>query len=204
MVQELFAEDENRLLPLKDAEIYFYPNFLTENVADRYCKSLQQDVTWQQDSIKIFGKTLPQPRLTALFADNGKSYSYSRITMHPQPFSPELAEIKEKVEKKTNTEFTTCLLNYYRDGKDSMGWHSDDEKELGRNPVIASLNLGAPRMFHLKHRNDGQLRFKLTLLNGSLLLMKGPTQHFWHHQVPKTGKKTAPRINLTFRRIYPY
>lgn len=201
MIQELFAEDENRPLPLKDAEIYFYPSFLTENLADRYFYSLQQDVDWQQDSIKIFGKRLPQPRLTALFANNGKSYSYSGITMHPRLFSRELIEIKEKVEKKTSTKFTTCLLNYYRDGKDSIGWHSDDEKELGRDPVIASLSLGAPRMFHLKHRNDPRLRFKLKLPNGSLLLMKGPTQHFWHHQIPKTGKKTGSRINLTFRRI---
>ena len=201
MVQELFPENETAPLPLKDAEIYFYPGFFTADTADKFLTLLQQNVDWQQDSIKIFGKILPQPRLTALYANNRKSYSYSGITMNPKDLTAELAEIKEKVEKKTNTEFTTCLLNYYRDGNDSMGWHSDDEKELGRNPVIASLSFGASRMFHLKHRKDPKLRFKIELTPGSLLLMKGSTQHFWLHQLPKTAKKTAPRINLTFRKI---
>lgn len=199
---ELFAEDcKNFLLPLKDAQIYFYPDFLTEKLADDYLNILTEQLEWQQDEIKLFGKKHLQPRLTALFADNGKTYTYSGITMHPEPFPPVMLDLKEKIENKSGIIFTTCLANFYRHGRDSMGWHADDEKELGSNPVIASLSLGAERMFHLRHRIEKEQRYKLKLNSGSLLLMKGQTQHFWQHQVPKTAKPVGPRVNLTFRRI---
>lgn len=160
-----------------------------------------EKIPWQQDSIKIFGKVHPQPRLTALFADNSKPYSYSNITMYPHPFTEELEELKNRIEETTGEEFTTCLANLYRTGKDSMGWHADDEKELGPNPAIASLSLGAERIFHLRHRKDTNQRYKVRLPAGSLLLMAGPTQHFWLHQVPKTSRPVEPRINLTFRKL---
>ncbi len=149
----------------------------------------------------LFGKTYWQPRLTALYADNGKSYTYSGITMHPKPFGPVLLEIKSQVEAAVGSVFTTCLLNKYRDGSDSNGWHADNEKELGRNPVIASVSLGGVRSFHLKHRKKRQWRHKMALHHGSLLLMQGTTQHYWLHQVPKTKKPVGERINLTFRYI---
>lgn len=199
---ELFAENcKNFLLPLKDGEIFFYPGFLQERLSLEYLHVLIEQLPWQQDEINLFGKKYLQPRLTALFADHGRTYTYSGITMHPKPFPPVLLELKKKIEDKTGIVFTTCLANFYRDGRDSMGWHADDEKELGPEPIIASLSLGAERMFHLRHRKEKQLRYKLKLNSGSLLLMKGQTQHFWQHQVPKTSRPTGPRVNLTFRRI---
>ncbi|MEX0315245.1 MAG: alpha-ketoglutarate-dependent dioxygenase AlkB, partial [Allomuricauda sp.] len=125
--------------------------------------------------------------------------TYSGLTMHPLEFTHELAEIKELVEKAAKSKFTTCLLNYYRDGKDSNGWHSDDEKELGTNPIIASVSFGAERFFHLRNKMDKTRKLKILLENGSLLLMKGKTQHHWQHQIPKTAKPIGGRINLTFR-----
>jgi alkylated DNA repair dioxygenase AlkB len=121
--------------------------------------------------------------------------------MQPHVFTHALLEIKEQVEKVALVKFTSCLLNYYRDGKDSNGWHSDDEKELGKNPVIASVSLGAPRMFHFRNKKDKTLKHKLPLEHGSLLLMQGTTQHYWQHQLPKTAKNVGGRINLTFRVI---
>ena len=121
--------------------------------------------------------------------------------MHPHPFSPTLLEVKIRIEKITKTNFNIVLLNLYRTGSDSNGWHSDDEKELGTNPAIASISLGATRKFQLRHKKDKALRHSLELESGSLLLMKGSTQHNWQHQIPKTKKTVAPRINLTFRFI---
>ena len=121
--------------------------------------------------------------------------------MHPLPFSPLLHEIKRKVENISEIKFTTVLLNLYRDGNDSNGWHSDDEKELGQDPVIASVSLGAKRRFQLRHKKDKSLRTTIELEHGSLLLMKGPTQHNWQHQLPKSKRIMEPRINLTFRII---
>lgn len=163
--------------------------------------TLKQSVPWQQDDITVFGKTYAQPRLTALFGNNGKAYSYSNITMFPHIFKGELLDIKKKVDEEIGEVFTTCLLNLYRDGRDSNGWHADDEKELGQDPTIASISLGHERYFHLRHKNDKSLRHKMLLEHGSLLLMRGGTQHFWQHQIPKTSKNIGERINLTFRII---
>lgn len=193
--------DPNLQLQLPQSDISYYPGFLTEVEALRLFKTLRETTAWQQDAITLFGKTHAQPRLTALYANNTKPYSYSNITMHPIAFSPELERLKNKVEAISKCRFTTCLLNLYRDGKDSNGWHADDEKELGGNPVIASVSLGAGRMFHLKNRHDKNLKHKLLLENGSLLLMQGETQHHWLHQIPKTMKPKGERINLTFRTI---
>ncbi|MCG2461202.1 alpha-ketoglutarate-dependent dioxygenase AlkB [Flavobacteriaceae bacterium F89] len=186
-------------LNLPDSEIYYYPHFLNTDEADRYFDILRTTAPWQQDFITIYGKKHPQPRLTALFGD--KPYSYSGLTMHPEPFNSELLDIKAKIEGATQLEFNTCLLNLYRNGKDSNGWHADDETELGKNPAIASLSLGQERIFHLKHRYDKTLKHKILLEHGSLLLMQGSTQHHWLHQIPKTAKPIKERINLTFRVI---
>jgi alkylated DNA repair dioxygenase AlkB len=200
----LFSSEENQNalpLPLPDAAITYYPQFMEANYASEVFQKLNKETAWQQDDIKIFGKTYKQPRLTALFGDEGKSYSYSNITMHPKPMTPLLKEIKSKIERVTQTTFNTVLLNLYRDGKDSNGWHSDNEKELGKNPVIASMSLGAKRSFKLKHKGDKKLNYKIFLSHGSLLLMEGETQHHWLHELPKSKKITEPRINLTFRVI---
>jgi len=195
----LFSEELDLNLP--DSDILYYPSFLNMEKANLYFKRLRKEVPWQQDEIKVFGKVYAQPRLTALFSNNGKPYTYSNITMQPHPFTEELLDIKNKIETKTNVKFTTCLLNLYRDGKDSNGWHADNEKELGQNPVIASVTLGQERFFHLKHRTKKGLKHRLMLEHGSLLLMQGITQHHWLHQIAKTAKPIGERINLTFRII---
>ncbi|WP_339703266.1 alpha-ketoglutarate-dependent dioxygenase AlkB [uncultured Marixanthomonas sp.] len=200
----LFPSEENStpIQPnLPNAEVVYYPHFFSEKKAYTYFETLLKETNWQQDDITVFGKTYKQPRLTALYGENGKSYSYSGITMTPLPLTPVLTKIKNKVEEISNVKFNVVLLNLYRDGKDSNGWHSDDEKELGENPVIASVSFGAERIFHLKHKQDKASKYKVNLKNGSLLVMKGQTQHFWKHQIPKTKKSVSPRINLTFRKI---
>lgn len=197
---ELFNEEIKFNLP--NSDISYFPNFIENSKANFYLKNLKATVPWQQDDIKVFGKTYPQPRLTALFGNNKKPYSYANITMNPHSFTPELLELKEAIELISKVSFTTCLLNLYRNGKDSNSWHSDDEPELGKNPIIASISLGQDRFFHLRHKHDKSLKQKIALQHGSLLLMKGETQHFWQHQIPKTIKQIKERINLTFRVVY--
>ena len=186
---------------LPDADLSYYTNFFTEKESTEYYALLLNEIAWRQDDIKVFGKVYKQPRLTALYADNQKPYSYSNITMFPEQFNNTLIKLKNKIEETSGHLFTTCLLNLYRDGNDSNGWHADNEKELGKNPVIASLSFGQPRFFHLKHRTDKSQRLKILLESGSLLLMQGSTQHYWLHQIAKTKRKVKPRINLTFRYI---
>ena len=193
--------ENKKKIKIKDGELYYDRFFFNNIEANKYFNLLKKEIQWQQDNIKIFGKIYPQPRLTALYANNNKSYSYSNIKMHPITFTPTLFDIKSKIEKRLNSQFTSCLLNLYRNGQDSNGWHADNEKELGLNPVIASLSLGAERVFHMKHRNDKKEKLKINLTNGSLLVMRGKTQHHWLHQIPKTRKKVEERINLTFRII---
>ena len=199
---DLFSSERNNhpfTLPMPEAEVIYYPSFFSSEEALAYFKTLLDETYWQQDDIKLFGKTYPQPRLTALYGNNEQSYSYSGIKMIPKPLSETLKEIKLKIEKVSEIKFTTVLLNLYRDGEDSNGWHSDDEKELGINPTIASVSFGVNRIFHFKNKQDKNLRYKLELGNGSLLIMKGATQHNWQHQLPKSKKVKEPRINLTFR-----
>lgn len=195
----LFADVQHFDLP--DSDIRYFPEFLSIDVANQFFDVFRENVPWQQDDIKVFGKVYAQPRLTALYGTNGKPYRYSGITMYPHEFTKELLRLKELIETHTEVHFTSCLLNLYRDGQDSNGWHADDEKELGTDPVIASISLGQERFFHLKHRHDRSLKLKLPLAHGSLLLMQGSTQHHWLHQIAKTAKPVAPRINLTFRVI---
>ena len=192
---------ENIHFELPDAEIIYYPDLFGKEKADTFFEKLKTEIPWQQDDITVFGKTYPQPRLTALFGNEGKPYSYSNIVMQPHPWNALLQFIKSEIEEIVEENFTTVLLNYYRDGKDSNGWHADNEKELGRNPVIASVSFGAERSFHLQHNTIKEQKLKINLEHGSLLIMKGTTQHFWKHQIPKTAKPIGPRINLTFRII---
>ncbi len=184
-----------------ELDIKYFKNFLSIEDATQYFRILKNDLNWQQHSIKIFGKTLPQPRLTALYAETPVAYTYSGLTLQPLPYTSELKEIQQKLTQVTPVSFTHCLANLYRDGHDSMGLHADNEKELGENPVIASLSLGETRKFRLKHIHHKNLKLELNLASGSLLLMKGTTQHFWKHELPKTTQIKGPRINLTFRKL---
>ena len=188
-------------LDLKDAELIYYPNFYNFLEANTIFEKLLNEIPWQQDDIKVYGKVYAQPRLTALFGNDGKPYSYSNIKMQPHPWNLILQKMKFQIENVIAENFTTVLLNLYRNGKDSNGWHADNEKELGINPVIASLSFGEERYFHLQHNTDKELKLKILLEHGSLLIMKGTTQHFWKHQIPKTAKPIGNRINLTFRKI---
>ena len=188
-------------LDLPGADVTYYPDFFSPEEAAIYFETLLKETPWQQDDIKVFGKVHPQPRLTALYASNNQPYSYSNISMHPQQFTFALSEIKKKVETLVNAKFTTCLLNLYRHGKDSNGWHADDEKELGKNTTIASVSLGASRVFKFRGKKVKSSVHTMSLEHGSLLLMKDETQHNWQHQIPKASKCVEPRINLTFRVI---
>lgn len=197
---ELFSND-NQYFNLPNAELIYVPSFLSCQEADKYFNSINETTNWRHDDITVFGKTYKQPRLTALFGESNKPYAYSNITMYPEEFTKELETIKEKIETLSNATFNTVLVNLYRDGNDSNGWHADNEKELGQNPIIASLSLGQSRPFHFKHRTIKEERHKLLLDHGSLLIMKGEMQHYWLHQIAKTKLKISPRINLTFRKL---
>jgi len=197
---DLFSP-EKKEFKLPNAHLVYFPNFYSKEKADTYFKILKKTITWQQDDIKVYGRSYKQPRLTALYADNDFPYTYSNITMFPKLFTDELRAIKQDIESTVNKKFTSVLLNLYRNGNDSNGWHADNEKELGKNPVIASVSFGAPRAFLFKNKELKNEKYKLILEHGSLLIMKGEMQHYWLHQVPKTKKDVGERINLTFRTI---
>lgn len=192
---------EKQQFKLPNAVIEYYPKFLGQEEADKLLQDLESQTNWCHDDITVFGKSYKQPRLTALYGSTDKPYSYSNIVMHPEPFTPLLLDIKEQIEKRADHKFNIVLLNLYRDGNDSNGWHADNEKELGEEPVIASLSLGEERPFHFKHRALKSQRHKLVLQHGSLLIMKGEMQHYWLHQIAKTKKQIGMRLNLTFRTL---
>jgi alkylated DNA repair dioxygenase AlkB len=192
---------EKIILELPDAVFEYYPNFFTNDEADNLFIKIRNETNWQHDEITIFGKKMLQPRLTCLFGNEGKPYSYSGITMHPNPWNPTLVFIKEKIETIAQHSFTTVLANLYRNEKDSNGWHADNERELGRNPIIASVSFGEVRKFQLKHNNNPDAKLTLNLYPGSLLLMKEGSQVHYKHQIPKATQSKKDRINLTFRTI---
>ncbi|MEE2732444.1 MAG: alpha-ketoglutarate-dependent dioxygenase AlkB [Pseudomonadota bacterium] len=189
------------LIELEDGEILWARRFYDEDTARQLYSRLQEEIPWRQDNIRIAGKEMPIPRLQAWFGDPGMNYTYSGMTLEPAPWSDTLLTIKEQIESYGDHRFNSLLANLYRNKHDSVGWHADNEPELGANPVIASLSLGAERTFQLKHRKHPERKLTLELASGDLLIMKGSLQHFWLHQIPKTRHATEPRINLTFRRI---
>jgi alkylated DNA repair dioxygenase AlkB len=177
--------------------VTFDPDFLSCADADRLFEILKADVPWRQEKTR-FGHAFP--RLTAWYADAGLTYSYSGVTHHALAWTAPLDEVRRKVEAAAGAPFNSLLLNYYRGGGDSIGYHADDEPELGRNPVVPSVSLGATRTFVLRHNATGERRtFELT--HGSLLLMAGTLQHHYKHAVPRSRSAVGPRINLTFRHI---
>lgn len=188
-------------LPLSDAEVIMYPSLFSKNESDKIFSDLYSTTNWRQDTALLFGKCITLPRLTAWYGDKGKSYTYSKIKMEPTPWTPTLIKIKSRIEVIAGMRFNSVLLNLYRDGKDSVAWHSDDEPELGENPAIGSVSFGVTRRFMFRHKYQKELKFEIQLSYGSFLLMKGTTQHFWQHQIPKTPRLAQPRINLTFRKI---
>lgn len=179
--------------------------FLPAPEAEALFAALRDGVAWKHEKIRVFGREHLQPRLTAWFGDPGAVYTYSGLTLAPAPWSPELAALRALVEEACGERFNSALVNYYRGGDDSMGFHADAEPELGQNPVIASVSLGAHRRFLLKPTRklkEPAAPLELSLGGGSLLVMAGTTQHFWRHGVPRQAG-AGPRINLTFRRVRP-
>lgn len=188
-------------LEMPDAEVVFYPQFFSAAESDGLFQDLREHIPWRQDHIRLYGKQVAMPRLVAWHGDEGKVYSYSGLTNQPHPWTPTLLAIKARIESVSAATFNSVLLNQYRDGRDSVGWHADNEPELGVNPVIGSVSLGDARTFQLRHCRDKKRTVSLELTHGSYLLMAGATQHHWLHQVAKTRRECGPRINLTYRRI---
>jgi alkylated DNA repair dioxygenase AlkB len=201
---DLFSQTR-QVFDLPDAKVEYFPDIYEERHATRLFDALIKKVEWVQNTIRFYGKESPVPRLEAWYGDEGKSYVYSGIRMDSKPWIKELLAIKKAIEPIAGIQFNSVLINYYRDGQDRVAWHSDDEKELGHNPVIGSVSLGAERKFKLRHKgfDKNGRQAEIMLAHGSLLLMKGTTQHFWKHEVPRTARPIGARINLTFRVIKP-
>lgn len=189
-------------IPVDNGEILFIENFLSSQEANLFIQKLKNTIRWRQESIKMYGKVYPVPRETAWYGEEGRNYAYSGIMCNPLTWTQELLELKSRIESFFSGEqFNSVLLNKYRNGNDKVSWHSDDEKELGVNPTIASVSLGATRRFDLRHKHDKAKTIKLNLTSGSLLIMKGELQHYWEHQIPQQKLIVEERINLTFRKI---
>ncbi len=198
----LDATDRLERIPIADGEVYYLSKLELGCDDNEALDRLIADVPWRQESILVWGKMYLQPRLVAWYGDRGSDYTYSGITLTPLPWTGLLLDIKRRIETVTEASFNSVLLNYYRDNRDSMGFHSDDEPELGSRPVIASLSLGEERTLVMKHKlNKLAKPVRLKLASGSLLLMKGETQRYWNHGIAKESRPCGPRINLTFRQI---
>ncbi len=200
---DLFAGDSGpEPIPIQDAEVYYLRELPLADTTNAIMENLIREVPWRAENIVVWGKRFPQPRLVAWYGDAGMNYTYSGIHLNALPWTSMLLDIKNRVELVANTAFNNVLLNFYRDHRDSMGLHSDDEPELGERPIIASLSLGEERTFILKHKTAKILKpIRLKLASGSLLLMKGETQRNWKHGIDKETRPCGPRVNLTFRSI---
>ena len=205
MQQGLFASDSTdcQLLTLPGAHLRFFPAFYPPDLCSNLLTSLLRDTPWQQDTIKIAGKPVQVPRLQSWHGDSNAHYGYSGLKLAPQAWTPALQRIRADLQERLQMPFNSVLLNWYRDGNDSMGWHSDDERELGADPQIASLSLGVSRRFELRHRTRRDIpTLKIELGDGSLLLMGAGVQRHYLHQIPKQRGVGGGRVNLTFRFIH--
>lgn len=189
--------DGAELLPV-DGSVRYFRDVFAPGEADQLLDAVLQEVDFVQEYIVMFGNRSPVPRLSAWHGEPGRTYTYSGITQSPRPWTPALDDIRARIEPICRAQFNSVLVNLYRDGSDGVAWHSDDEPELGPEPIIGSVSLGDTRRFVLRHRSTGE-RVELTPAPGSLIVMAGPTQQAWEHQVPKTARPAGPRINLTFR-----
>lgn len=202
MQLDLYAENSRNFENIlsKDGEVHYYGSILSKEKADNFFESLLKNIAWQQDEMILFGKQIITQRKVAWYGDEPYSYTYSKVTKHAKAWAPELLSLKLLVEEELGKSFNSCLLNLYHSGAEGIGWHSDNEKELEANGMIASLSLGAERKFSFKHRKSKD-RVSLVLQHGSLLVMQGETQSHWLHQLPQSKIVVDPRINLTFRNI---
>ena len=193
------------LLPitLPGADLRFDPQWLPPALADALLAELIDRITWEVHRIRLFGREVDSPRLSCWIGDEGAGYRYSGVRFTPRPWPLVLLPVRERLQRELAAPFNSVLANRYRSGRDAMGWHSDDEPELGATPLIASLSLGATRRFALKNKRDPANRLTLDLPHGSLLLMAGDTQRHYRHALPRTTRVVGERINLTFRQITP-
>lgn len=183
-----------------DGRAVLFPGFIDWEAADALLTRLMEEVAWEQADLVMFGKKVTEPRMSVWYSPDGIDYVYSGTRRTAHPFTPAVAEIHRLVEEHTGARFNSALVNLYRDGNDRLGWHSDNEEINGPEPTIASVSLGAERFFDLRHSDTGETR-RVLLPHGSLLLMSGPLQQRWVHQVPAMKKVRAPRVNLTFRLV---
>lgn len=188
-------------LVLPGADLAFDPHWLPPADADALFTTLQDDVPWEVHRLRLFGREVASPRLSSWIGDPEAVYAYSGARFVPRPWPSALAAVRVRLADALGVPFNSVLANLYRDGRDAMGWHSDDEPELGPQPVIASLSLGAARRFVLASRDAPTRRLAIDLPHGSLLVMQGATQRRYRHALPRTAKPVGPRINLTFRQI---
>ncbi|MCC4264709.1 alpha-ketoglutarate-dependent dioxygenase AlkB [Oceanimonas baumannii] len=211
-------------IAIPNGQLFYSERFFSKKISDRCLEYFQENsnfdwhrakwkdisdvesidfrnIRWKQDSINLYGKKLPLPRLTSWYGDQGRDYTYSGITSKPNDWNDGLLYLKREIERCFGLQFNSVLLNWYRDGEDYLNWHSDDEKELGKNPVIASANFGETRDFAVRRKDDKDQKLVIPLKHGTLLVMSGELQHFWEHSVPKRKKVSGSRFNLTFRNI---
>ena len=196
--------DRLQPLPLQDAELLFCERIDLGEDPGALLKRLMEGCAWRQETVTLFGKTHPQPRLIAWYGDAGAAYTYSGTRHEPLPWTIELLRLREKIEDLTRCRYNSVLLNLYRNEKDAMGLHADDEPELGEEPVIASLSLGEQRTLYFRHRRGELDTFNLPLPSSSLLVMRGATQRNWKHGIRKLRRPLGPRLNLTFRWIHTH
>ncbi|MGA1362036.1 MAG: alpha-ketoglutarate-dependent dioxygenase AlkB family protein [Ilumatobacteraceae bacterium] len=197
----LFEDDPTELLPY-DGSAVLHQWVLGDRSWEEVMGRLVDDIPWEAHTIKMFGKEYPQPRLVAWYGDPGSEYSYSGLKMNVRPWIPPIVDLKAIAESHAGVVFNSVLVNLYRDGNDKVGWHRDNEPELGGTPTIASMSLGAPRRFKFRHLSSGE-QVEAVLNPGSLVVMSGLSQTCWEHEVPRQAAVKEPRINLTFRQVRP-
>lgn len=214
------------LIKVPNGELFYSEHFFDKNISDRSVeyflenetndwkkvnwRSLDKEqlsdvkfknISWQHDKLNMYGKEVFLPRYSAWYGDSDKPYTYSGLTLQPKPWNKGLLFIKDQIDKIANVKFNSVLMNWYRDGEDYINWHTDAERELGRNPVIGSVNFGATRRFLIRRNDNNSIKLEFPLKHGTLLIMSGELQHFWQHSVPKELKVKEPRFNMTFRVI---
>ena len=190
-------------VPLPGAELFLIRDWIEPAQADLLLDRLLEGIAWETHRIRLFGRSVDSPRRSCWIGDPDASYAYSGARFEPHPWPAPLADLRARLSNELGAPFNSVLANLYRDGRDYMGWHSDDERELGARPVIASVSLGAERRLLLKHRVDPSIKWAAALAHGSLLVMAGDTQRNYRHSLPRTARPMPPRINLTFRQVGP-
>ena len=193
------AESTLQRVPLEAADVRYCADAFPRAQADALLEALYREIHWEQHRLRLFGREVAAPRLSCWIGAPGTAYTYSRVRFEPRAWTPTLASLRDTLAARFDLHFNSVLANLYRNGRDSMSWHSDDEPELGAEPVIASLSFGAQRRFRFRSRETRKIALAIDLAHGSLLVMRGATQRLYQHDLPKSAADSAVRVNLTFR-----